>query len=322
MRFGILGTGRITRRLVADLQTTPGVSVAVIGSRELERARWSCGQYGVANAVAGYENVIARDDVDAVYIALPPSLHGQWAIAAAVGGKHVLCEKPLATTLNEGAAIATACAQHRVRWLDATAWLHHERTEAMVRWVDEGRLGELRHLSASISFFEPFQDDEHRLNVQLGGGCLLDLGWYAVGSAILAAGPLRRVYANSLMREGVPIRTSAMLWFDNDVTATINCGYDTATRKWIEWAGTDAAIVCDDFSRPWPDRPARLWIHDRSGAVQSHQFEGSQEQRMIATLASDRDLSAYAKQALRTQAAVDAMIRSSQSERVETVACD
>lgn len=322
MRFGVLGTGRITRRLVADLQSTPGVQVTAIGSRDASRAAWCGGQYGIAKAIAGYEQLIADPQVDAVYIALPPALHAQWCLAAAAAGKHVLCEKPLALNHAEAAEIAAACTAAGVRWLDATAWLHHERTEALQRWVQQGQLGKLRHLSVAVSFFEPFQDQDHRRDASLGGGSLLDLGWYAAGCAVLAAGVPQRVFAQTLARDGVAFRTNAILWFADDVTATLNCGYDTATRKWCEWAGDQASVVCDDFTRPWVDRPARVWIHDRAGAATSHQFSGSQERKMIARLCSDQDLTAFQTQALRTQATLDAMIRSSQSGSMETVTCE
>jgi predicted dehydrogenase len=322
MRFGVLGTGRITRRLVADLQSTPGVEVSVIGSRDLARATWCGGQYGIAKAVAGYEQVINNAEVDAVYVALPPSLHAQWCLAAAAAGKHVLCEKPLAIDYAQAVSIDEGCRASGVRWLDATAWLHHQRTAAMRRWLVDGELGSLRHISAAVSFFEPFQDQDHRREAALGGGSLLDLGWYAAGCAIRASGVPRRVFAQTLLRGGVAFRTNAILWFDADVTATINCGYDTATRKWCEWAGDRASIVCDDFTRPWTERPPRLWIHDRAGTAVSHQFNGSQERNMIAALCSDDDLIDYQTQALRTQATLDAMIRSSESGTVETITCE
>ncbi len=322
MRFGVLGTGRITRRLVADLQSTPGAEVTVIGSRDADRAAWCGGQFGIAKAVAGYEHVISDPQVDAVYIALPPSLHAQWCLAAAAAGKHLLCEKPLAIDHDQAKRIAAVCLANSVRWLDATAWLHHERTAAMRRWLLSGELGALRQISVAVSFFEPFQDQDHRRDAALGGGSLLDLGWYAAGCAVLAAGAPQRVFAQSLLRDGVAFRTNAILWFPSDVTATINCGYDTATRKWCEWAGERASIVCDDFTRPWLDRPPRVWIHDRAGTAASHQFSGSQERNMIATLCSDADLTDYQTQALRTQATLDAMIRSSQSGLMESVTCE
>lgn len=322
MRFGVLGTGRITRRLVADLQSTPGASVTVIGSRDAARAQWSAGEYGIPHAVTGYEQVIGHPEVDAVYVALPPSLHHHWCLEAAATGKHLLCEKPLATTHAEAIEIDAACRRQGVRWLDATAWLHHERTAAMRGWLADGTLGRLRHVSVAISFFEPFQHGDHRLDPTLGGGCVLDLGWYAVGCAIAAAGSPRRVTAATLIRDGIAIRASGMVWFDDDVTATVHCGYDVATRKWCEWAGDQAAVVCDDFSRPWADRPPRVWIHNRAGEVASHAFQGSQERNLIAKLISDEPLESFHQQALRTQAAVEGMIRASESGMVEPIRCE
>jgi predicted dehydrogenase len=321
MRFGILGTGRITRRLVADLQSTPGVSVTAIASREAARASWCGSEYGIANTVEGYDTLLKSDLVDAVYIALPPSIHAQWSIAAAQAGKHILCEKPLATSLEEATSIASAASAASVRWLDATAWLHHPRTVAMRQMVADGQIGKVQHISAAVSFFEPFQDNDHRRHADLGGGCLLDLAWYAAGVAIAVAGPVRKAFASTSLRDGAVFRVSGMLWFDNNVTATLNCGYDIATRKWMEWAGDQASIICDDFTRPWADRPPRLWIHNRAGNVASHQFAGSQERLMIETLAGDADLTAFHLQALHTQASLDAMIRSATSEQVESVKC-
>jgi NDP-hexose-3-ketoreductase len=307
-RFGVIGTGRITRRLVADLQSTDGVDVTVIASRTSDRARWCADQYGVSGAVEGYQHLLRRDDVDGVYISLPPSMHAEWSIAAAEHGKHVLCEKPLATSSAEAEAIDAACRTNKTRWLDATAWLHHRRTAAMTDWIVSERLGRTGHVSAAVSFYQPFQSGDHRLDASLGGGCLLDLGWYAAGLTRFAAGRLpSKVLADAVVRQGVSQRLTAMLWFDNEVTATISCGYDTATRKWFEIAGSAASLVCDDFTRPWADRPTRCWIHDASGQVEQHSFEGNQERAMIARLVGSGPLETWQRHALDTQRILDAL---------------
>ena len=316
-RFGVIGTGRITRRLVADLQSTDAVDVTAIASRTSERARWYADQYGIAAAIEGYENLLRRDDVDAVYISLPPSMHADWSIAAARHGKHVLCEKPLAMSFAEAESIAAACREYNVRWLDATAWLHHDRTAAVADWLREKRLGQLGHVSAAVSFYQPFQSGDHRLDTSLGGGCLLDLGWYTSGLIRFAVGKLpRAVQADALMREGVSQRLTAMLWFDDDVTATLSCGYDTATRKWFEIAGTAASLVCDDFIRPWADRPHRCWIHDASGTVEQHTFEGSQERAMIGHLIGNEPLEHWQSLALDTQRILDALDESASASGI------
>lgn len=310
-RFGVIGTGRITRRLVADLQSTDGVDVTSIASRSDQRARWYADQYGIAAAVEGYEQLLQRDDVDAVYISLPPSMHAQWSIAAAEHGKHVLCEKPLAVSVAEAESINAACRQHGVHWLDATGWIHHERTDAIADWIDSGRLGRIGHISVSVSFYQPFQSDDHRLDESLGGGCLLDLGWYAAGLIRFVTGRLPiAVSADAVVRDGVSQRVTAMLWFERQITATISCGYDTSTRKWFEIAGSAASLVCDDFTRPWAERPTRCWIHDASGKVESHCFEGSQERAMIARLVGDAPLETWHCQAIDTQRILAALQQS------------
>src|SRR6056297_1193845 len=317
-RFGLIGTGRITRRLVADLQSTDGCEVTAIASRSLDRATWCGGQYGVATAVAGYADLLKRDDVDAVYISLPPSLHAEWAIAAADAGKQVLCEKPLAMNADEAVRIREACRSAGVRWLCATAWLHHARTAAFRQVLSERRLGDVRHVSASVSFFEPFQTGEHRLQAPLGGGCVLDLAWYAAGLVRFALGATcESVYATSVDRDGVPIRCTAVMRFAGNQSATVSCGYDTATRKWFEIAGTDASLICDDFTRPWADKPARFWIHDASGKVDQSDFDDQQERRMIETLIGDEDLTEYHRQAIDTHRMIDAITASLESGQPE-----
>jgi len=319
-RFGVIGTGRITRRVVAELQSTPGVQVTAIASRTADRAQWYADQYGIGNAVQGYAALLDRDDVDAVYIALPPSLHAEWTIAAAEAGKHVLCEKPLAQSLPQAEQMAAACRSHAVRWLDATGWLHHPRTTAMRQWLDAKLLGKVGHISVSVSFYQPFQSNDHRLDMSLGGGCLLDLGWYAAGLLRFVTGQKpTRVFADAMIVEGVPQRVTAMLWFEDHITASLSCGFDTATRKWFEVAGTDASLVCDDFTRPWAEKPARCWIHERSGQVKTESFDGQQEQAMITCLASEEPLEDFHAQALDTQHMLDVMIESIETQQSVTI---
>lgn len=315
-RFGIVGCGRITQRLVADLQAVQGVSVTAIASRATQRARDHAKRYGIEHAVTGYDALLERDDVDAVYIALPPSLHAPMTIAAANAGKHVLCEKPLGLNADEVRKMLSACDAAGVRFLDATAWLHHDRTRSMTDVLRSGSLGPIRHVSASVSFINSMGDHEHRMQAELGGGCLLDLGWYAAGMAryVMDAPPLS-VKAQGVFRNGVPVRVTGMMRFSGEVWSTLSCGFDTATRRWFEIAGRDASIVCDDFTRPWPDKPARYWIHDTTGSVGTHTFDGSQEQAMIVTLVSNADLSPFHQQALQTQAILDALQESLVSDR-------
>jgi predicted dehydrogenase len=320
LRFGVMGTGRITRRIVAELQQSGCSSVAAIASREASRSRWFADQFGIRRAVTGYAALIESPDVDAVYIALPPSLHAEWAIAATLAGKHVLCEKPLMLDATAAEKLHETAEAKHVKWLDATGWLHHPRTAAMERVVHSGELGSIRHVSASVSFFEPFQSGDHRLVAGLGGGCLLDLGWYACGLVAWSArGALpSRITAYGHSQDGTWRRVTALCEYDSGLTATAHCAYDIATRKWMEIAGDAASIVCDDFTRPWPDKSTRYWVHDRAGSVKSESHMGEQERAMVTALVDEvfarRDLSALRFQALQTQRLLD-LVATSLRER-------
>jgi predicted dehydrogenase len=312
LRVGVLGTARIARRIIADMQRVEGLAVVAIGSRSKERASWYAKQYGVAHAVEDYGALLARSDIDAVYIPLPPALHAPWCIAAANAGKHLLCEKPLACSPEEADAIDQACRDAGVQWLDATAWLHHPRSQQIIDWVQQQTLGPLRHVSASVSFFEPFQANDHRLMHSLGGGCLLDLGWYTAGLFVAVAGSMNCLAATATYEGDISRHVAALVTNeDATITGTLDCGFDTATRKWFEVAGTDASAVCDDFTRPWPDRPTRCWVHDRAGQVKSHTFSNEQEQSMLVrwrdAILGRVDLSTLQQQALRTQRAIAAI---------------
>ncbi|MEL6897967.1 MAG: Gfo/Idh/MocA family oxidoreductase, partial [Planctomycetota bacterium] len=266
-------------------------------------------------AVAGYQELLKRDDVDAVYIALPPSLHHTWCLAAAAAGKHVLCEKPMAMNSHQANEIDGVCRQHSVRWMDATGWLHHDRTGIMRRHLSES-IGRIRHVSASVSFFEPFLDADHRRDASLGGGCLLDLAWYASGVAIWAIQqPPVAVQADVVQRDGVPFRVSALLRFADDTSATISAAYDTATRKWFEIAGEEASLICDNFTRPWAEESACFGIHDRAGNLRSYRADCHQEHNMIAHFMHAPDLRPMQQQALWTQRTIEMIADAAQSMR-------
>ena len=126
------------------------------------------------------------------------------------------------------------------------------------------------------------------------------------------------VMADTVQRQGVSQRVTAMLWFDGDVTATISCGYDSSTRKWFEVAGSAASLICDDFTRPWADRPTRCWIHDATGQVEPEDFAGNQERSMIETLIGEQPLDRLQRQAIDTHRILDALQKSCVSgQRVE-----
>jgi predicted dehydrogenase len=306
IRWGILGTARIATKVAGAINATDGAEVAAVASRSAERAAGWAEEHGIGRSYGDYQALLDDDELDAIYIPLPPSMHAQWTIRAAEAGKHVICEKPIAISATQAAEMAAACREHNVQLMDATMWVHHPRSADMLRAVKDGALGEMRRVTAAFGFvIEPYLEQKpphmardpetgqadaatiltHELRFQreLGGGSLLDTGWYCVRVALWAFGDLpREVFAKARYRYDVDVSLSGLMWYDDDRVASFDCGYDVATRKWFEVAGTRGTLVCDDFLTPWdPERP-RFWLHEQPGeANESVSAPEIQEQCMI-----------------------------------------
>ncbi len=269
IRFGILGTARIAERVGKAIHNASNARLSVIASRDLGRAKHWAQTHNADRAVGSYKEVLNDPNIDAVYIPLPPSLHAEWTIAAAEAGKHVLCEKPLSGNLAEAQAMVLACAENNVQFMDGVMWLHHPR-EADMRAVLSGEeLGTLRHIAAAFTFRWPeIPTNDFRTKREFGGGSLLDLGWYCVGIALWAYGELpHAVFGSAQIEGGVDMHFNGLMQFSHNRTASVNCGFDTVMRRWVEIAGTERSLVCDDFTRPWKEDKPRFWVHQPDGSA-------------------------------------------------------
>ncbi|HYW51937.1 MAG TPA: Gfo/Idh/MocA family oxidoreductase, partial [Gemmatimonadaceae bacterium] len=119
LRLGILGTARIASNFVDGLAGSTSVRIVAIASRDAARARAFAARHGVPGAEGSYQELLSRDDIDAVYIPLPNALHGPWAMRAMEAGRHVLCEKPLASNADEARAMFAAARRHGVHLAEA-----------------------------------------------------------------------------------------------------------------------------------------------------------------------------------------------------------
>jgi predicted dehydrogenase len=326
IRWGILGTARIAIKVGRAIWNATGAELAAVASRDPARAAGWLAEHEFSSLdpaptpIGSYEDLLSDPEIDAVYIPLPPSLHAEWTIKAAERGKHVLCEKPLATSVAEARAMAAACQSNGVQLMDGVMWMHHERTAAMKRLLEEGALGPMRRVTSAFSFnATDFASDNIRFQRELGGGVLGDLGWYCVGATLWAFESLpTRVLATASYRDNVEISLSAILWFTEDRIASFDCAFDTTTRKWVEVSGTEASIVCDDFVNPWDISRARFWVHDRQGKVSQENFPDCvQEVRMIERFSdivrTDRLEPEWVDNAVNTQIVCSAIDRSARS---------
>jgi predicted dehydrogenase len=180
IRFGILGAARIAgTALINPAGAVAGVRVDAIAARDPVRASAAAAKSGIGKAENGYETLLGDDSIDAVYIPLPNSLHGEWTIRALEAGKHVLCEKPFTANAAEARQVADVAAGSGLVVMEAFHYRYHPLTSRLIEIVRSGELGELRSASAMLCVPMP-PGKNIRWNFELAGGSMMDLGCYGV----------------------------------------------------------------------------------------------------------------------------------------------
>jgi D-xylose 1-dehydrogenase (NADP+, D-xylono-1,5-lactone-forming) len=239
IRLGLLSTASINGAILGARGEDAPFDVVAVSSRDAARATAYAHEHGIARAHGSYDELLADDAVDAVYIALPNALHHEWTMHALAAGKHVLVEKPY-TRRPEQVDEAWDEAERRGLVLtEAYMWRHSAQTRLLRELLP--RVGEVQAVRASFFGILPRPDDV-RFVPGLGGGALLDLGCYCVSACRLVLGEPGRVHGEaSPGRGGVDERFAATLRF-GDVVATFQCGF-TARLNQIEVVGADGVLL-------------------------------------------------------------------------------
>jgi len=180
LRIGILGAARIApMALVRPARSVPEAQVVAVAARDPQRAGSFAVKHRIERAYPSYEAMLAASDVEAVYNPLPNALHCAWTIRALEAGKHVLCEKPLASNADEASTMADAARRTGRRLVEAFHWRYHPLAARMREIVASGELGRLR--SIETGFCVPLVlPRDIRFDYALGGGATMDLGCYTI----------------------------------------------------------------------------------------------------------------------------------------------
>jgi D-xylose 1-dehydrogenase (NADP+, D-xylono-1,5-lactone-forming) len=251
VRFGFLSTARINEQLLAGARPSNLVEVVAVASRDQARAEAYAREHSIERAYGGYDELLADPDVEAVYISLPNSLHVDWSIRALEAGKHVLCEKPL-TRRREEAERAFDAAERAGRLLmEAFMYRHHPQTARIKQLVDEGAIGAVRAIRAVFSFdlLAARDPTDVRLNAELEGGSLMDVGCYCVNGARLLAGEPERVSGEAVAApSGVDIAFHGTLRLPGDVVAQFHSSLELPFKQELEVLGTEGWLFAE---APW-----------------------------------------------------------------------
>jgi predicted dehydrogenase len=183
VRIGILGTGNIAARaLIAPAREVPEVSVISVASRDRAKAA----SYATANSISShtdYDGLLADPNVEVVYITLPNSMHAKWSIRALQAGKHVLCEKPMASNEREAREVAAVVERTRLVYMEAFHFPYHPFAKRVRDLLDAKVIGRIVRVSASFQIpGERIASNNIRRDFALAGGALMDAGCYPLNA--------------------------------------------------------------------------------------------------------------------------------------------
>jgi predicted dehydrogenase len=265
VRWGILGAAQIARKNWKAIRNSGNSTVVAVASRDIARARQfitecqaSAPMETAPRALGSYEELLAAKDVDAVYIPLPTGTRKEWVIRAAKAGKHIVCEKPCATSVTDLAEMLATCREHHVQFMDGVMFMHSRRLEHMRAVLDDGaNVGDVKRVTSAFSFCaDPsfFTGNIRASSALEPAGCLGDLGWYNIRLALWVMSeklPLR-VSGRCLGQvNGVPVEFSGELFFEGGVSSAFYCSFLTANEQWAQVSGSRGYLRLPDFVVPY-----------------------------------------------------------------------
>ena len=255
LRWGVLGArSRIyAKALEPAFQQSDRHQVIAGASRDAD------------GGTAPYDRLLARGDVDAIYIPLPNIDHKTWILRSLAAGKHVLCEKPLTLNPADTDEVFAAAQAADLVLLEAYMWPHHARSRRTLELCASGELGSMRSTHSVFSF--PFDRvDDHRLD-RRGAGALFDVGIYCLAPAMMIAGRDALRSAASAVRNDVGVDVSMSGWVDwgEGFTSTFEVSFDGPNHRRLDVTGTAGMLTVPDWHAPGPIGPTTLGRVDRLG---------------------------------------------------------
>ena len=356
LRWGILGAANIARKNWKAIWNSGNGRVAAVASRNLDKSRQfisECQSQApfepTPRALGSYEDLLASRDVDAVYVPLPTALRGEWVKRAAEAGKHVVCEKPCATSITELREMLDTCQRNAVQFVDGVMFMHSRRLKRMREVLDDSKtIGRIRRISSAFTFYAPeefFASNIRGRHDLEPFGCLGDLGWYCIRFALWivnwtlperVTGQVLSEFKHPTSNKSVPTEFSAELFFPNGVSSSFYCSFVNDTEQWAVVSGERGHLRLADFVLPFTGnrigfetgnavfdvRGCDFEMHSGQKRIevdeQSHSHSTAQETQLFQNL-TDRvrsgELNAlWPEMALKTQIVMEACLESAHSQ--------
>ncbi len=257
IRWGVIGPGRIAQDFISDLSAVEGAKLAAVASRSLERANEFAAKFAADYAFDSYETLITHPDVDVVYVATPHNFHFEQTIKCLKAGKAVVCEKPIAVKPSELRELIEAKDQSGTYLMEAL-WTYFLPAIQVARsWIDQGKIGTLRHLKAEFGYMVDFDPNSRAYNPKLAGGALLDMGIYPIAmAAFFIPEPIveKQVFARPAIT-GVDKDVHIVFRYENSL-ASLSTSFECKLPNFLHLIGDEGYIEIPDF---WKAKTCTLY---------------------------------------------------------------
>lgn len=260
MNIGVLGCANIAMRsVIPAIKSIPDFNLIAVASRTLEKAN-ECAEKFQCQAIEGYDNLISRKDIDALYIPLPTGMHLEYVVKALQNGKHVLAEKSLGMNYTEVDTMVSLAKEKNLLLMENYMFEYHSQHKFVFDLINNNDIGELRLFRSSFGF-PPLPKDNFRYNKALGGGSLLDAAGYPIKAAQIFLGCDVSVKASNLFFDrslDVDIFGSAYISSDTSIAAEIGFGFDNFYQCSYEIWGSKGKITAERAFTPQPNYSPKI----------------------------------------------------------------
>jgi D-xylose 1-dehydrogenase (NADP+, D-xylono-1,5-lactone-forming) len=276
VKWGILSTADINRKLIPGAHASPQVDLVGVASRDLARANEFAREWQIPRTYGSYEALLEDPDIEAVYIPLPNTMHCEWSVRALEAGKHVLCEKPMSRHPEDVEAAFDAAERSDRLLSEAFMYRHNPQTKRLKQLVDDGAIGELR-VVRSVFSYSLYDERNIRLRTEVEGGALMDVGCYNVSGSRLLGGEPERVTADAWYGPtGTDWVFAGTLHFPGDVIGVFHCGTALVEQDELEVIGSEGSLFVDD---PWHCLDPLIELR-RDGEVERIEIERADSYRL------------------------------------------
>jgi D-xylose 1-dehydrogenase (NADP+, D-xylono-1,5-lactone-forming) len=252
IRWGLLSTARINRRLIPAIRASKHGQLAAVASRDAAKAGQYAAEWNIPRTFGSYEDLLASSEIDVVYISLPNHLHAEWTVKALRAGKHVLCEKPFALSVDEVDSMIRASRESGRVLAEAFMYRHHPQMKLVGDYIRSGKLGQISLARGIFSFFMQNPAGNVRMVPEYGGGALWDIGIYPLSFAQFVYGevPHSVTASQQIGSTGVDETFAGQLHYASGASAQISCSFRIPFHTSVEVHGNQGSL---EITRPFTE---------------------------------------------------------------------